>query len=162
MVERKQSSCILKQITIARAPEILCLHLSRSMLLYGTSGKNTCQVIFPELLDLTDLYTIHGWQSNSIHSDKKPSHTFDSHANVPRTLYRLCAVVEHLGNHAGGHFITYRRVPVSVLERALNLKHGDLPPDHDRWFYVSDKLVQPTTLSKVLSAEAYMLFYEKI
>lgn len=65
--------------------------------------------------------------------------------------YKLTAVVVHLGDIASGHFITYRRAP-SV--------NGQRFPDH--WLYTSDVVVKKVSLSEVLTADAYMLFYEKI
>ncbi|CAL4193018.1 unnamed protein product, partial [Meganyctiphanes norvegica] len=64
-------------------------------------------------------------------------------------LYRLKAVIVHVGDIFCGHFVTYRRGPIGTRAR-------------NRWFYTSDILIRETTLAEVLKANAYMLFYEKV
>ncbi len=57
-------------------------------------------------------------------------------------LYTLISVVEHSGNHSGGHYTVYRK-------DAAN-----------KWFHISDEKVTP--IEDVRMANAYLLFYEKI
>jgi len=66
-------------------------------------------------------------------------------------VYKLVSVIVHLGDVTSGHFVTYRRAPCTDGQR--------FP---DRWLYTSDTLVKKTSLAEVLSADAYMLFYEKV
>ena len=66
-------------------------------------------------------------------------------------LYRLVAVVMHLGDMNSGHFVTYRRAPSTIGQR--------FP---DAWLYASDTLVRKASHEEVMSASAYMLFYDKI
>ena len=72
-------------------------------------------------------------------------------ASALHNAYKLTAVVVHLGDVSSGHFITYRRAPSA---------NGQRFPD--RWLYTSDVIVKQASLSEVLAADAYMLFYEKI
>jgi ubiquitin C-terminal hydrolase len=60
-----------------------------------------------------------------------------------QSLYSLYGVVEHQGSFGGGHYVAYVRV-------------------REHWFYFSDTSIRRSSLSEVLSAEAYMLYYEKM
>lgn len=64
-------------------------------------------------------------------------------------LYRLQAVIVHVGDVFCGHFVTYRRGPVSSRSK-------------NRWFYTSDLLVREASLEEVRKANAYMILYEKV
>ncbi|XP_071093898.1 ubiquitin carboxyl-terminal hydrolase 30-like [Haliotis cracherodii] len=66
--------------------------------------------------------------------------------------YRLSSVVAHLGDEVSGHFVTYRRSPLS----------GQAGKSSDKWLYTSDANVQRASREQVLGSEAYMLFYERI
>ncbi len=59
--------------------------------------------------------------------------------------YRLNAVVEHHGGPNSGHYVTYRRTK----------------GNSGRWVCTSDSVVHATSLSDVLEARAYMLFYSR-
>ncbi|XP_045583665.1 ubiquitin carboxyl-terminal hydrolase 30 homolog isoform X2 [Procambarus clarkii] len=64
-------------------------------------------------------------------------------------LYRLKAVIVHVGDVFCGHFVTYRRGPIGSRTR-------------NRWFYTSDLLVREASLEEVRKANAYMILYEKV
>ncbi|CAH2226598.1 jg22625 [Pararge aegeria aegeria] len=64
-----------------------------------------------------------------------------------RALFRLSAVVVHVGGPRSGHFATYRR------------GNGF---ESKRWWYTSDTLVHEVSLQEVLRCAAYMLFYERL
>lgn len=88
------------------------------------AAKNTCRVLFPEVLDLTP-YTTSGKLSTSPESPISQPHllplnrsttpTPSTYSN-PRTLYRLSAVVVHYGQHSFGHYVCYRRKPRSPTQ----------------------------------------------
>ncbi|OQR99764.1 ubiquitin-specific protease [Thraustotheca clavata] len=59
-----------------------------------------------------------------------------------KTLYNLQAVIVHMGNRFGGHYVAYVKYP-------------------DSWYYTSDSNVQRVSEAIVLKAEAYMLFYTR-
>lgn len=67
--------------------------------------------------------------------------------NVKRAKhkYKLCSVVEHRGAVDAGHFVCYRR----------GNRVG-------QWFYTSDKIVENTSITDVLCASPYLIFYERI
>ncbi|KIJ57176.1 hypothetical protein M422DRAFT_23274 [Sphaerobolus stellatus SS14] len=122
-MEKVYSRCSTKQSMIARPPPVLALHLNRSIH-YGMSGvKNTCRVIFPELLDLTP-FTTSGKLStqpslpiSSPAPARRPSTPTPSDPQTsssryaPQVLYRLSSVVCHYGTHSFGHYVSYRRKP---------------------------------------------------
>ncbi|XP_064106575.1 ubiquitin carboxyl-terminal hydrolase 30-like [Macrobrachium nipponense] len=64
-------------------------------------------------------------------------------------LYRLKAVIVHVGDVFCGHFVTYRRGPLGTRCR-------------NRWFYTSDLTVRESNLEEVRKANAYMILYEKV
>ncbi|XP_063590669.1 ubiquitin carboxyl-terminal hydrolase 30-like [Penaeus indicus] len=64
-------------------------------------------------------------------------------------LYRLKAVIVHVGDVFCGHFVTYRRGAIGSRTR-------------NRWFYASDLLVREATLEEVKKAHIYMILYEKV
>ena len=72
--------------------------------------------------------------------------------DTERSTYLLMAVVRHYGGVNSGHYITYRRKPVSLSE----------PSGRGGWVHVSDAMVHEVPESVVLSCEAYMLFYERL
>ncbi|XP_015890994.1 ubiquitin carboxyl-terminal hydrolase 27 isoform X2 [Ziziphus jujuba] len=74
-------------------------------------------------------------------------------------LYRLVSVVEHFGRAGSGHYTVYRCVKAdSFKEDGDNL----FEPASMCWFCISDSVVYHVSVEDVLSAEASMLFYEKI
>ncbi|KAI9594847.1 hypothetical protein BDF19DRAFT_443904 [Syncephalis fuscata] len=162
-VKRCYSSCMMKQTAVARGPRLLCLHLPRSTLLYGEAGKNSCAVLFKEILDLSVAYASNGWLPSSLSKASSQCPKTDPTASTSGLFYQLTAVIEHLGSHTSGHFVTYRRVRATDLLASVNAPTS-LPTTTttaDRWFRVSDRQVQATTIDRVLSAQAYLLFYEQ-
>ncbi|KAG6919764.1 hypothetical protein DXG01_001603 [Tephrocybe rancida] len=128
-IEKVFSKASTKQAMIARPPQVLALHINRSVSFGQYASKNNVRVIFPEVLDLTP-YTTSGSLSvvptSAISTPPPPvrrstTPTPATYAHL-RTLYRLSAVVCHYGQHSFGHYICYRRRPRSP----------DLPPDK-RW-----------------------------
>ncbi|KAG6831977.1 hypothetical protein H0H87_003121 [Tephrocybe sp. NHM501043] len=117
-IEKVFSKASTKQAMIARPPQVLALHINRSMHYGQYAAKNNVRVMFPEILDLTP-YTTSGSLSTiptsaiSTPPPLIPRSTTPTPATYahPRTLYRLSAVVCHYGQHSFGHYICYRRRP---------------------------------------------------
>ncbi|CAG8476126.1 1566_t:CDS:1 [Paraglomus occultum] len=158
-----------KQTMFAKLPLVLAIHLSRTIFVPGMTGftgmtvKNTCQVSFPEIVDMSS-YSPTGYLANmpsELHSkagSPLSSPTLiaagSSRSNDQRSMrntrinsltYRLKSVIVHQGDHRNGHFVTYRR------------KHRD-----KKWWRTSDEDIREVDLESVLKEEAYMLFYERI
>jgi ubiquitin carboxyl-terminal hydrolase 16/45 len=104
-------------------------------------------------------------------------------------LYALYGVVSHSGDLGGGHYVAFikargRDQPMidhflSAATKPDELQaestktetddcsgvSGDAPrftPSSGEWYYASDSTVSKVSESKVLAAEAYILFYERI
>ncbi|RDB27569.1 Ubiquitin carboxyl-terminal hydrolase 45 [Hypsizygus marmoreus] len=100
------------------------------------------------------------------------------HNQKEKCMYRLYAVVVHIGNMLGGHYIAYTALPdprsPEDTEKSDAHKHPHPHPhghghghDHEnkpprQWAYVSDTVVRLTTLEEVLKAKAYLCMYERI
>ncbi|VDM54928.1 unnamed protein product [Angiostrongylus costaricensis] len=101
-----------------------------------------------------------------------------------RLLYSLYGVVVHSGGLSGGHYIAYvksrhrlkqahaflesaRSTCVdslsSQIDSSIDKLHGEPElPNDGQWYYCSDSQVLPVAENRVLSAEAYILFYERV
>lgn len=122
MIARVRTMSTIRQamfdVLVWQPPRVLALHLNRSVHFGHYASKNTCRVIFPEILDLTP-YTTSGQLSTSpsvpisTPPPSIPRSTTPTPAvyATPRVLYRLSAVVCHHGQHSFGHYICYRRKP---------------------------------------------------
>lgn len=67
---------------------------------------------------------------------------------LPGGAYRLFGVVEHLGSSMGsGHYVAHVRSSAAAS---------------GAWFSCSDSSVSATTLQKVLNAQCYLAFYERV
>lgn len=158
-----------KQVMFAKPPKCLCLHISRSA--FHPSGavyKNTCQVTFPETLDLTPYCTNSDLKVNPdkpISSPSEQSSGTDTHQN--KYKYKLMSTIVHYGSHNFGHFIAYkRRIEQCACHSCINTRHtksakSTTPTQHD-WYRLSDEKVDTCSVQDVLKANPYMLIYELI
>ena len=90
-----------KRTVISRAPQVLAVHLVRSMYERGYgAGRNGCEVAFEEDI----VISVDG---EEIERRKKEDAVEDEEDSSLR--YRLMSVVTHKGWHDGGHYICYRR-----------------------------------------------------
>ncbi|XP_073982105.1 ubiquitin specific protease 30 isoform X1 [Rhodnius prolixus] len=78
---------------------------------------------------------------------------------TPGPVYRLKSVVEHRGTVESGHFVTYRRGPLQSDVRHRSNQFST--HSESRWFFTSDEIVRKSSMCDALSANAYLLFYEK-
>ncbi|XP_058689621.1 ubiquitin carboxyl-terminal hydrolase 16 isoform X4 [Poecile atricapillus] len=141
-----------KQMLISLAPPILTLHLKRFQQAGFNLQKVNRHIKFPEVIDLAPFCTA------------KCKNVAEGNTKV---LYSLYGVVEHSGTMRSGHYTAY------VKMRAMNNHLSDLvlrgqsqasetEPVKGQWFHISDTHVQPVSVSKVLSSQAYLLFYERL
>ncbi|KAJ9123955.1 hypothetical protein QFC22_000746 [Naganishia vaughanmartiniae] len=186
----KATSKSARQSMIARPPQILALHLSRSGFTpYGELYKKTANVSFPLLLDITDFTTsgaLHTKADGSIshHADKEWQEASPPSEDTapPRSLYRLDAVICHYGYTSSfGHFVAYRRKPDTILGPTLahkscsdyceceNCQLMGQVRDSSRlplknWLRISDADVEEVSEAEVLAEKmsAFLLFYEKV
>ncbi|KAM4905474.1 ubiquitin carboxyl-terminal hydrolase 16 isoform 2-T3 [Sylvia borin] len=141
-----------KQMLVSLAPPILTLHLKRFQHAGFNLQKVNRHIKFPEVIDLAPFCTA------------KCKNVAEGNTKV---LYSLYGVVEHSGTMRSGHYTAY------VKMRAMNNHLSDLvlrgqspaletEPVKGQWFHISDHHVQPVSVSKVLSSQAYLLFYERL
>ncbi|XP_057899226.1 ubiquitin carboxyl-terminal hydrolase 16 isoform X4 [Melospiza georgiana] len=141
-----------KQMLISLAPPILTLHLKRFQQAGFNLQKVNRHIKFPEVIDLAPFCTA------------KCKNVAEGNTKV---LYSLYGVVEHSGTMRSGHYTAY------VKMRAMNSHLSDLVLRGQsqasetelvkgQWFHISDTHVQPVSVSKVLSSQAYLLFYERL
>ncbi|KAI8087750.1 uncharacterized protein B0P05DRAFT_584969 [Gilbertella persicaria] len=153
---RSVSRMSSKQVMLAKPPKILCLHISRSAFLNtGAVYKNTCQLMFPEYLDVSPFST---------------NGTLHTQPNVPisipeknTTYYRLMSVIVHYGSHSFGHYVAFKR-RIFADQCQCHGCQGDGQPEEwkcqNTWYRISDSKVDECSLEDVLRSNPYMLLYE--
>ncbi|XP_045428639.1 ubiquitin carboxyl-terminal hydrolase 45 isoform X3 [Pipistrellus kuhlii] len=143
-----------KQLLISAVPVILILHLKRFHQAGSTLRKVSRHVDFPVILDLAPFCSAN---CKNVSVGEK-------------VLYGLYGIVEHNGSMQGGHYTAYVKVRTpsrKLLEQITGKKSvpGLKEPDSEsagQWFHVSDTRVQEVPEARALSAQAYLLFYERI
>ncbi|KAF5383153.1 hypothetical protein D9615_004960 [Tricholomella constricta] len=167
-----------KRYLIGTPPPVLVIHLKRfqqvnktHMLSFSHGFKKLDDfVTFPEFLDLTPYLAP---KKEDFGLGKKGKHTRDKERGKgkekEKCMYRLYAVVVHLGNMLGGHYIAYTALPdphpAEVAEQmpGPSASSADLKtPRQRQWAYISDTIVRLTTLEEVLKAKAYLCMYERL
>ena len=71
-------------------------------------------------------------------------------------VYELYGLVEHHGSLSGGHYVAYVAAEDSDGEEGGETRSGR------QWYYFSDTQVKRVDEAKVLSREAYILFYRRV
>ncbi|NXP03442.1 UBP45 hydrolase, partial [Thinocorus orbignyianus] len=143
-----------KQLLISSVPAILILHLKRFHQAGLSLRKVNRHVDFPLILDLAPFC----------------SASCKNVTDSARVLYSLYGIVEHSGSMRGGHYAAYVKVRtpskkllehISATKSVLGLKEA-MGASGGQWVYVSDAHVQMVPESRVLNAQAYLLFYERL
>lgn len=161
-----------KRYLIATPPPILVIHMKRFqqmskvpiMSFSSNFKKLEDYVSFPEYLDIAPYLAPRREQ----YSDAKPGYVRGRTKRPERCMYRLYAVVVHIGNMLGGHYIAYTALPSATKEdeetlsvtESDSLAHADRP--HRDWAYISDTTVRLSSLDEVLKSKAYICMYERI
>lgn len=126
----RATSTKTKQVALARPPPSLVFHVNRSGYdeRMGYMFKNSAAVRFPMVLDLgpwclgsadgqesleegaVAAETVEQWtldpKASMVAGDRAPS-------RITGPIYELRAVVTHYGHHENGHYVCYRKHPVS-------------------------------------------------
>ncbi|OMJ27428.1 Ubiquitin carboxyl-terminal hydrolase 30-like protein [Smittium culicis] len=159
-LSKKLTGLSTRQTMIARLPQVLCLHLNRSIFTStGDTIKNDCRVILNSVLDMSPYLT-------TGHLDTRPLHPISQTPQLNRpkkaahnslaqnSNFQLSAVVSHIGSHNSGHYFTYKRIPYD--------NQDDKSPSY-QWFRVSDSDFAIVDESTVLNVgNSFMLFYTKL
>ncbi|NWS71458.1 UBP16 hydrolase, partial [Crotophaga sulcirostris] len=142
-----------KQMLISLPPPVLTLHLKRFQQAGFNLRKVSKHIKFPEVIDLAPFCTAKC--KNVPEGDKK-------------VLYSLYGVVEHSGTMRSGHYTAYAKMRSINNHLSDLVLRGQFPqaletePVKGQWFHISDTCVQAVSVSKVLSSQAYLLFYERL
>ncbi|KAM4771041.1 ubiquitin carboxyl-terminal hydrolase 45 [Rhinophrynus dorsalis] len=154
--EQKQESVYTsarKQLLISAAPANLILHLKRFYQNGLTLRKINRHVDFPLILDLAPFCSA---LCKNVLEEKL-------------VLYGLYGIVVHTGSMREGHYTAYVKVRVPSRKGTENISNKnsaglkDVPiMSSSQWVYVSDTHVQMVSESRVLSSQAYLLFYERL
>lgn len=164
-----------KRYFVFEPPTVLTLHLKRFEQHHYASGRVSTSkvrghVAFPLVLDIAPYCT----------------RTVKRVQNGSRkVLYSLYGIVSHSGDLSGGHYVAYvrSRHPSLAADKFFREVAKGLLPEEAKfepmeefseestsekaspsgsWFYVSDSRVCAVDEAKVLEAEAYILFYERV
>ncbi|XP_008064061.1 ubiquitin carboxyl-terminal hydrolase 45 isoform X1 [Carlito syrichta] len=143
-----------KQLLISAIPAVLILHLKRFHQAGLSLRKVNRHVDFPLMLDLAPFC----------------SATCKNVSVGEKVLYGLYGIVEHSGSMRGGHYTAYVKVRTpsrKLLEHITGKKNvpSFKEPGSEsagQWVHVSDTYVQVVPESRALSAQAYLLFYERV
>ncbi|XP_037123670.1 ubiquitin carboxyl-terminal hydrolase 16 [Syngnathus acus] len=134
-----------KQMLISSPPPVLTLHLKR----FQQNGYSICKVNrhvpFPLILDLAPFCAL---KSKNVAEGER------------QILYSLYGIVEHSGTMRSGHYTAFVKVRPQNSNPSSGKLEGD--PPLGSWFHISDTSVQPVSESRVLSSQAYLLFYERV
>ncbi|KFQ06811.1 Ubiquitin carboxyl-terminal hydrolase 16 [Leptosomus discolor] len=142
-----------KQMLISCAPPVLTLHLKRFQQAGFNLRKVSRHIKFPEVMDLAPFCTA------------KCKNVAEGNTKV---LYSLYGVVEHSGTMRSGHYTAYAKMRSMNNHLSDLVLRGQSPqaletePVKGQWFHISDTHVQAVSVSKVLSSQAYLLFYERL
>ncbi|KAK4519033.1 uncharacterized protein ATC70_009260 [Mucor velutinosus] len=165
---RSVSRMSSKQVMLAKPPKILCLHISRSAFLNtGAIYKNTCQLLFPEYLDISPFST-----NGTLHTQPNiPISTLNEKSADKGFYYRLMSVVVHYGSHSFGHFVAFkRRIYADQCKCYQCAGNGNVSANEkaehwkcqNSWYRISDSKVDECSIEDVKRSNPYMLLYELI
>ncbi|EYU31113.1 hypothetical protein MIMGU_mgv1a0249452mg, partial [Erythranthe guttata] len=146
-----------KQMSIARSPKILCIHLPRaSYNMFGESVKLLGHISFPSILYLSPFMNT-GVEIKNMEPNLQVS---PLNRRIRHQMYRLVSVVVHYGGGGDGHYTVYRKVRAKLGDE--NNFVALLESSIEQWFSISDSQVLSVSERDVFDANASMLFYEKI
>ncbi|KAI8076978.1 hypothetical protein BDF21DRAFT_364337 [Thamnidium elegans] len=157
-----KSTCISsKQVMLAKPPKILCLHISRSAFLNtGAIYKNTCQILFPEYLDVSAFTT-----NGTLHTQPNLPISTPTRDRTEK-YYRLMSIIVHYGSHSFGHFVAFKRriftEQCMCVKCNMNTSSKEVWKCQDVWYRVSDSKVDECSLEDVLRSNPYMILYELV
>ncbi|KAF9523266.1 hypothetical protein CPB83DRAFT_863137 [Crepidotus variabilis] len=191
-----------KRYLIATPPPILVIHLkrfqqtSKSPLMMSFSHgfkKLDDYVSFPEHLDLSPFLAPrkedYGLGKKGRSRKAKDKIREKISPKEEPCMYRLYAVVVHIGNMLGGHYVAYTALPTkpplhhsssagtsaadpASASSTTNTPSSEKPtsttsapepepPVAREWAYISDTTVRLTSLEEVLNSKAYLCMYER-
>ena len=139
----------MKSQSFAKLPTCLCLHIQRTAFDGIRAYKRREKVTFPFFLQMDQFIYSKQLCNKLSEASNRPQRasTCTTPVDDKKNSYSLCAVICHLGDIESGHYICYRKCI--------------MPGGKVRWFCTSDAEVNQVTLEVVMSANPYILLYEK-
>ncbi|KAI6131434.1 peptidase C19, ubiquitin carboxyl-terminal hydrolase 2 [Pisolithus croceorrhizus] len=156
-----------KRYLIATPPPILVVHLKRFQQSLKTpvasfaSGfkKLDDYISFPEYLDLAPYLA----PRREDYFVTKVAVGRGRAKRMEPCMYRLYAVVVHIGNMLGGHYVAYTALPPSTSRSGHSDKEQQLLDRAPRdWAFISDTVVRLASFEEVMKTKAYICMYERI
>lgn len=156
-----------KRYLIATPPPILVIHLKRFQQSSKTPATSFASgfkklddyVSFPEYLDLAPYLA----PRREDYFVTKAAVGRGRGKRVEPCTYRLYAVVVHIGNMLGGHYVAYTALPPSTSQSNHPGKEQHSPDRAPRdWAYISDTVVRLVSFEEVMKTKAYICMYERI
>eukprot|EP00117_Sycon_ciliatum_P024304 scpid10603/ scgid1915/ Ubiquitin carboxyl-terminal hydrolase 43; Deubiquitinating enzyme 43; Ubiquitin thioesterase 43; Ubiquitin-specific-processing protease 43 len=164
----KASNGSVKRLTITQLPKVLIVHVKRFQHVGKHHMKADTFMDFPvDLLDMqpyTDMKSSptpmpkrpHSTKQQQRFMDRPPSvratairyvniEAIETHSGVPSTKYKLIGLVNHVGQLNRGHYMAVCR---SVLT--------------NHWYSYDDSKVVPTEQDKLVTRDAFLLFYQRL
>ena len=144
---KKHRTQALKRLLILDPPKNLIINLKRFQQTGGFSfSKNSNRISFPAILSLDELM-VHKIPRSEVETIQIYQEASDDRPWASRYQYQLYGVVCHSGSMGGGHYVSYTCYDYQG-QRV--------------WLYISDSFVEKVDEKRVLSCEAYILFYRQI
>ncbi|XP_055926953.1 ubiquitin carboxyl-terminal hydrolase 31-like [Argiope bruennichi] len=143
----------VKSLSLWTIPDVFIVHLKRFRQSASQRLKMTTFVNFPfSGLDMSPYITTRNQNVQQMHNNssslafwspwKRPR--YRPYSRLEDNVYELYAVCNHHGSMQGGHYTAYCRNPVN-----------------GHWYHFDDTKVQEVQASEVISADAYILFYQR-
>ncbi|KAI0088186.1 hypothetical protein BDY19DRAFT_994108 [Irpex rosettiformis] len=170
-----------KRYLIATPPPTLVIHLKRfqqtSRSPYAMSFSSGFKklddfVAFPEYLDLAPYLAPRREDFGLGRKKKRKEKEKREKEQDGECMYKLYAVVVHIGNMLGGHYVAYTALPSpssssrpSTDDSSSSAKKSSTPNYSEskrQWAFISDTNVRLVSLEEVLKAKAYLCMYERI
>lgn len=105
------TSTIVKKTLIVQAPDLLTIHLSRSMFTGQFFTRNGCRVEFNETLNIKlDEKLL------KVYNEKAKKENHELLTQDENITYRLRSVIRHQGTHNAGHYECFRHKPNLVKD----------------------------------------------
>lgn len=101
-------SVVHREVSIVKPPQILILHLSRSIYEATHAWRNSCQVQFDTSLLLNVDQRKAAKYYNKTQLKSNPDNEYIS---TKRYSFTLRSVIRHIGSHSSGHYECYKRKP---------------------------------------------------
>ncbi len=115
-------SVVHREVSFVKPPQILILHLSRSLYEATHAWRNSCQVKFDMSLILNiDQEKVAKYRQvkNQKHETNSTSSQYSvNNTNTDSHTFTLRSVIRHIGSHSSGHYECYKRKPIYYKRRS--------------------------------------------